>query len=44
MLKDYEKQKKLGLNPVFYIKDYPDFPKVDCWQVTREEALKKEVS
>lgn len=30
-LKDYESQKKKGLNPVFKSSNIPNFPKTDCW-------------
>lgn len=30
-LKDYDKQRKQGLDPVFYADDYPELPKTECW-------------
>ena len=41
LLKDYENQKKQGLEPVFCIDEYQDFPDVECWHVGRQEALKQ---
>ncbi len=39
LLKDFDKQKKKGLNPVFYVDEHKDYPKLECWHVTREEIM-----
>lgn len=41
LLKDFDEQKKHGLNPVFYIDEHKGYPKTDCWHVTREEIMKE---
>lgn len=39
LLKDFDKQKKQGLNPVFYVDEHTGYPNLDCWHVTREEVF-----
>lgn len=39
-LKDYEKQRKAGLNPVFIGNLIPGLPKTQCWHVSAEEIDK----